>query len=388
MISRRCGGSCQIIFIVNMGCSMLVSQIKYPLCFYPVLKQTLWGGNRIIPFLSLEKSVDGRGVAYAGMEHVGECWAVSAIDGFASIVSNGALEGYSLPFLLAVCGEALVGSKNYKRFGDEFPLLVKFIDAAQDLSVQVHPNDELAAKRHRCSGKSEMWYVLDAERQTSLLSGFAKPFTLEQYNRSPEKVMDALHSYNVESGDMFYLPAGTVHSIGSGAFIAEIQQSSDITYRIYDYNRKDKCGNLRELHTELAADAIDYSLNKTGKIEYDSVVSASNNAWESSAEVVSDAHFHTGIMLLDNGSKTECGYKDFEFDYSHLDSFVILICTKGSCSIVYELEDGVQSECNTCNGEHVMSVVRGSVVLLPASLKRVKFRVADASHCELLETHI
>ncbi len=363
---------------------MQEKHIKYPLRFYPVLKQTLWGGNRIVPFLSLDNEKDDNGVAYSQMEHVGECWAVSAIEGFESVVNGGSLEGYSLPQLVREYGKALVGGRNYERYGDEFPLLVKFIDAAQDLSVQVHPNDTLAAERHGCSGKTEMWYVLDAEKDARLLSGFATPVSVEQYKQNPAKVVDALQSYNIVQGDMFYLPAGTIHSIGSGAFIAEIQQSSDITYRIYDYQRRDKSGNFRELHTELAADAIDFNAKGSCKIEYGhavcgNVALASNSsnetgntavesAWNYAVEVVSDKHFTTSIISLENTNDAPDSFKEFEFDYRPLDSFVILTCTKGSCTL-----EGISLE-------------RGSVVLLPADMERVCIGVSDM--CELMETHI
>ncbi len=366
---------------------MQEKHIKYPLKFYPVLKQTLWGGGKIVPFLSLENERDRNGVAYSQMEHIGECWAVSAIDGFASVVSNGSLEGYSLPFLLGIYGPALVGKKNYERFGNEFPLLVKFIDAAQDLSVQVHPNDMLAAERHGCSGKTEMWYVLDAEKDARLMSGFAAPVSVNQYKKNPAKIMDALQSYDIAQGDMFYLPAGTVHSIGSGAFIAEIQQSSDITYRIYDYQRRDKNGNFRELHTELAADAIDFNAKESCKIEYASAAGGNTsvkNVWSYAVEVVSDKHFTTNIISLENENSTPDSFMEFPFDYSKLDSFVILTCTKGSCSLVYSAD--IEGEAGSQDAAQELTLNRGSVVLLPADMERVCIKVSAA--CELMETHI
>ncbi len=365
---------------------MQEKQIRYPLVFYPVLKQTLWGGDRIIPFLSLENEADKTGMSYSQMEHIGECWAVSAIEGFESVVSEGCLEGTSLPCVVEEFGAALLGNKNYARYGNEFPLLVKFIDAAQDLSVQVHPDDNLAALRHNCSGKTEMWYVLDAGNNARLLSGFATAVTMEQYGQMAGKdVVATLQEYNVESGDMFYLPAGTIHSIGSGAFIAEIQQSSDITYRIYDYDRKDKCGNFRELHTQQAIDAIDFDARKGCKIEYSRNVSASNNAWDSATVAVTDKHFSTQVIFLENDGNSKCGYREYGFDYSHLDSFVILTCTKGSCSLVYS-DCGEESGSGKQESRREMKLIRGSVILLPADLKRVDFKVSES--CELLETHI
>lgn len=351
-------------------------KIKYPLKFYPLLKQTLWGGNRIIPFLSLENEVDCEGVPYGGLGNIGEYWAVSAIDGFESVVSNGKLKGLSLSDVSDSFREALLGKKNYMKFKDKFPLLVKFIDAAQDLSVQVHPNDKLAQIRHNCSGKTEMWYVLDANSQAKLMSGFKDNITAEQYNRmTVHEVVGALQRYDVASGDMFYLPAGTVHSIGAGAFIAEIQQTSDITYRIYDFDRRDKSGNFRELHTELAAEAIDYSFGGSCKIDYSIPCSNSSDAWRHTFEAVSCEHFSTGVISLVNGNAGSGGSSEYSFNYAALDSFVIITCVKGSCRIIYD------------NGNE-MPLKRGDVVLLPADLKEVSIKVDDSAECVLLETHI
>ena len=347
--------------------------IKYPLKFHPILKQTIWGGERIVPFLSLDKEVvetvgggDGR--------HIGECWAVSAIKGSESVVDGGCLNGSSLCELMNSFGEALVGKKNFERFGNEFPLLVKFIDAAQDLSVQVHPNDKLAADRHGASGKTEMWYVLDAEEDAMLMSGFAGEVTKEDYCRMTEdQIVDSLQKYKISQGDMFYLPAGTIHSIGAGAFIAEIQQSSDITYRIYDYNRKDKDGNYRELHTALAAEAIDFSQNNNSKVEHSHLSTDSTNAWDYAVKAVDCEHFVTYLFNLGNsGLESE---KRLQFDYASLDSFVLITCTDGRCSLKYD-------------GENSLEVSKGDVLLLPADLKSVEFVVEADSSCEFLETHI
>ena len=346
--------------------------IKYPLKFHPVLKQTLWGGERIVPFLSLERSGDDN--EFADFKHIGECWAISGITGSESVVDGGSLDGRSLPELVKSFGAALVGKKNFERFGSEFPLLVKFIDAAQDLSVQVHPDDKLAAERHGCSGKTEMWYVVDAKEDAKLLSGFATPVTKEQYNEmSAAQIVDALQEYKISQGDMFYLPAGTIHSIGAGAFIAEIQQSSDITYRIYDFNRKDKDGKYRELHTSQAAEAIDFSQNKNCKIEYSFPLTNSSDAWNHSVKVVDCGHFITSLLRLDNiNSESE---KKLQFNYAALDSFVLITCTGGRCHLVYE-------------GGDALEVSSGDAILLPCDLNSVEFVLKGGSSCELLETHI
>lgn len=349
-------------------------RIEYPLKFYPVFKQTLWGGDRIVPFLLLDGKSDTCGRPYSDMERIGECWAVSGIEGSESVVNSGELVGETLPNIVEIYGEALLGKKNFRRFGNRFPLLVKFIDAANDLSVQVHPNDAIAAQRHGCSGKTEMWYVVDANDDAKLISGFKNPISKEQYKKlSSEQIVESLHEYKISKGDMFYLPAGTIHSIGAGAFIAEIQQSSDITYRIYDFNRKDKNGNYRELHTDLAAEAIDFLNNGSSKIDFvEPEDSSADDAWSFAFKAVECEHFITSLLHLQNSSGD---IKELSFDYSHLDSFVILTCTEGSCSLLY-------------GTDNKMEITRGDVLLLPADLQKVAFKLQPDHSCEILETHI
>ena len=203
----------------------------YPLKFEPILKQTLWGGDKIIPFKHLNEN----------LPNVGESWEISAVEGSESVVANGADKGLTLPEMVRKYKEELVGEANYMRFGNKFPLLIKFIDAKLDLSIQVHPNDELARKRHNSFGKNEMWYVIAADKGAKLISGFAEQITPKEYK---ERVYngtfaEVLQTCEIKPGDVFYVPAGRVHGIGAGSFIAEIQQTSDVTYRIFDYNRKD-----------------------------------------------------------------------------------------------------------------------------------------------------
>lgn len=352
-------------------------EIKYPLQFYPVLKQTLWGGERIVPFLSLDTETDSRGASYSQIDHVGECWSVSGIEDYVSVVKGGEFDGKSLPELVGLCGEALLGRKNAERFGKEFPLLVKFIDAAQDLSVQVHPDDVVAKERHGCNGKTEMWYVVDSADKAKLLSGFVKPLDREQYDRmSAREILDSLQTYEISQGDMFHLPAGTVHSIGAGAFIVEIQQASDITYRIYDFDRKDKDGKCRELHTSLAADAINFNSNSGCKIDSSiKVDTESSDSWNYISKSVDCGHFKTSLLSLQNKGKES---KQLSFNYSHLDSFVILTCTSGACRMLYK----------TNGAENVIEIQRGGSVLLPADLEAVTFELIPGISCELLETHI
>ena len=273
--------------------------------FEPLLKQTIWGGNKIVAFKHIQSD----------MENVGESWEVSGVPGDESVVANGECKGKTLNEVLAEMKQKLVGEENYKRFGDRFPLLIKFIDARQDLSIQVHPDDETAHKQGKPMGKTEMWYVMDSDEDASLKVGLKKKITPEEYARMVEDdtICDALGNYKVKSGDCFFIPAGRIHAICSGSFIAEIQQTSDVTYRIYDYKRKDKNGNYRELHTKEAAEAIDYTVLDDYRTEYTPV---KNEA----TQLVSCPLFTTAVYDL-----TE----PMTLDYSELDSFVILIALKG-----------------------------------------------------------
>ena len=227
----------------------------YPLKFKPILKTLVWGGEKIAPFKGIKTD----------MHNIGESWELSGVKGNESVVANGPLTGKTITELIGEYKGELVGKTNYEKTGTEFPLLIKFIDARQDLSIQVHPDDELAARRHNGSkGKTEMWYVVKADKDAHLMSGLKQAITPEEYvaRVAGNTITDVLHDYNVSPGDVFFLPAGRIHSIGAGSFIAEIQQTSDITYRIYDFGRLGLDGKPRELHTELAKDAIDYSVHE------------------------------------------------------------------------------------------------------------------------------
>ena len=255
---------------------------------------------------------------------------------------------------------ALVGENNYKRFNGKFPLLIKFIDAQQDLSIQVHPNDELAMKRHNSMGKTEMWYVIgNDEGKAHLRSGLSKQITPEEYARriADNTICDVLADYAVQPGDVFFLPAGRIHSIGAGCFIAEIQQTSNITYRIYDFNRKDKNGNTRELHTELSKDAIDYTVSADYRTHY-------TPKQNEPVELVSCPYFTTTVYDL-----TE----PMEMDYSELDSFVIYICMEGACSI-------------TDNEGNQVELQAGESVLFPATTESLS--VKANGHVKFLETYV
>lgn len=280
----------------------------YLFTFSPIMKPTIWGGHDITRYKQMP----------ADDRRIGESWEVSAIPGSESVVDQGVYAGYTLPALVDALKADLLGKENYIRFDGKFPLLIKFIDACDDLSVQVHPGDALAAARHQCMGKSEMWYVVKATPDARLYSGFSIPLTPEEYEQRVAEctLPEVLQCYHVKEGDVFYQPAGRVHSIGAGCFICEIQQSSDITYRIYDYGRKDQNGNPRPLHLSEAREAIDYSAQTdafTPEVHLNHPV-----------ELLNTFYFSTSFYDLD---------EPMVCDYSELDSFVILICVNGSCKI-------------------------------------------------------
>lgn len=307
--------------------------------FQPLLKSTLWGGERIIPFKHLNDN----------MENVGESWEISGVKDNETIVSEGQYKGKKLNDLVAELKEKLVGKECYKRYGDEFPLLIKFIDARQDLSIQVHPTDEIAKKQGRERGKTEMWYLMDSAPGAKLYSGLKKKITPEEYKKMVEDdtICDALAQYAVKEGDVFFLPAGRIHAIGAGCFLAEIQQTSDVTWRIYDFKRKDKNGNYRELHTQQASEAIDYTVYDNYRTEYTPVQNQRQ-------EVVKCQYFTTSIFDLtsDGGEKT--------LDYTDHDGFVILIGVKGEGTLT------------NANGEST-SLNTGETILIPAT--ETKFKV-------------
>lgn len=321
----------------------------YPIKFKPILKSIIWGGNEICKFKDITPLQEG----------IGESWEISSVDGNISIVANGELENKSLEDIISTYKEQLVGKHNFATFGTTFPLLIKFIDARDNLSIQVHPDDELAKKRHNSFGKTEMWYVINAAPSAFLYSGFAKQMTPESYVKSIEDntFVDSLEKHDVKTGDVFFLPAGRVHAIGAGTFIAEIQQTSNITYRIYDYNRTDAKGNTRELHTELAKDAIDYKVYNNYKTEY-------TRKENQPVKLESCKYFTTNLLELD---------KSIERDYSTIDSFIVYICMGGSCSI----ED---------NKANKLSIKQGETILIPADTTSVNIK--PNGNVLLLETYV
>ena len=317
--------------------------------FRPILKSLLWGGEKIAPYKEIATD----------LTCIGESWELSGVEGNVSVVAEGPDAGLTLAQLIARDGARLLGKKNSERFGDEFPLLVKFIDARQDLSIQVHPDDKLAWERHRSKGKTEMWYVVAADEGAHLRSGFAKEVTPAQYEASvaDDTITDLLADYAVRPGDVFFLPAGRVHSIGAGSFIAEIQQTSNITYRIYDFNRRDAQGNKRELHTEQAKGAIDYTVLPDYRTRYEA-------AQNRPVELVACPYFTTTLYDLTEPQQV---------DLTATDSFVVVICMEGRGTV-------------TDSAGTTLAVHQGETLLVPASTDRLTF--TPEKGMKLLTSHI
>lgn len=321
----------------------------YPLKFEPIFKDKIWGGHKIQSIL---------GKDFSPLPNCGETWEISGVSTDVSVVANGPLKGIPLSELLADYQNKLIGTENYKKFGNEFPLLVKFIDANEDLSIQVHPDDELAAKRHNSKGKTEMWYVVQADDNASLISGFNQKLNKDYYLKkfNDNKLSDILNREQAAAGDIFFLPAGRIHTIGKGLLIAEIQQTSDITYRIYDFERTDENGNKRELHVEQALDAIDFTFHEHYKTNYSRVKNQTIKAVECQ-------HFTTNILDYTQ-SVTR--------DYNELDSFVIHVCVDGNYVLDYS--------------EGELFVKKGDCILIPADLKKVSLNTEKGF--KILESYI
>ena len=287
----------------------------YPIKFKPIYLDKIWGGNRIKTVLNKD---------FGSLPNCGESWEISGVEGNVSVVENGFLAGNNLQELVEIYMGDLIGDEVFKKFGEEFPLLIKFIDAQQELSIQVHPNDELSEKRHNAYGKTEMWYVIDANEGALINSGFEGEVTKDKYLEYVEtgKLTELLHYDKTEKGDVYFIPAGRVHAIGKGVLLVEIQQTSDVTYRIFDYNRKDDSGNLRELHTDLAIDAIDFSHLDEYKTKY----SVERNR---SSEIVNCKYFTTNILNFNTS---------VEKDYNQLDSFIIYVSLDGDFEVEFSGE--------------------------------------------------
>lgn len=324
-------------------------QQLYPLKFKPIFKDKIWGGSKIKSKLGLD---------FGNLPNCGEVWVVSGVEGNPSIVENGHFAGNELNELVEVFMGDLVGDRIYDQFGDEFPLLIKFIDANDWLSVQVHPDDRLAKKRNIGKGKTEMWYILDADEQSELISGFNRDTDRDRFlqHLDNKTLKDILNFEKVKKGDVFFMPAGRIHAIGPGILLAEIQQTSDTTYRIYDWNRIDASGMQRELHVEEALDAIDYKHYKSYKTIYHAVPNHTS-------PVVDDSKFTTNLILLDQPLN-----KDFE----ELDAFVIYITVEGSATLYW--------------GNEPIRMKPGEAVVKPACISDIA--LLPEKTAKLLEVYI
>lgn len=303
----------------------------YPLKFAPICKDKIWGGNKLNELLDKQ---------FPGLPNCGETWEISGVEDEISVVSNGFLKENTLEELIEVYMGDLVGDKVYEKFGTEFPLLVKFIDANDNLSIQVHPNDELALERHDAYGKTEMWYVVQADPGAKLISGFNRKIDKETYLKyfKNGQLEEVLNYEEVKAGDVFFIPAGRVHAIGKGIVVAEIQQTSDVTYRIYDFNRVDGNGIARELHVDLAIDAIDYQFEKNYRTEYGEIENVP-------VKLIECQYFTTNIVSLS---------QPLVRDFSSFDTFVAYICLEGNCVITWEGKS--------------LEFYKGETILVPATI--------------------
>jgi mannose-6-phosphate isomerase len=306
----------------------------YPLKFEPFLKEKIWGGTTLVSRYHKNANPD---IKY------GESWELSAVPENLSIVSNGFLAGNNIEELIEVYMGDITGDAVFEKFGNEFPLLIKLIEAREDLSIQVHPDNKMAKERHNAYGKTEMWYILESERNSKIFTGFKEPVNKEIYLNAMKTgdLPGLLNIENLVPGDVFFTPAGRIHAIGGGIMLVEIQQTSDITYRIFDWNRKDMEGKSRELHTELALDVIDFKVAGKNKISKQPIFNKTEN-------LVNCEFFTTNIISFN---------ERISKDYNLIDSFVIYICTEGEFLIRW---DG--------NSEPVS---KGETVLLPAIIKEV-----------------
>jgi mannose-6-phosphate isomerase len=306
----------------------------YPLKFEPFLKEKMWGGNAL---------VNSYGKKANGLSNVGESWELSAVTDNLSVVSNGFLAGNNIEEIIEVYMGDITGDFLFEKFGNEFPLLIKFIEAREDLSLQVHPGNALAKERHNAYGKTEMWYILESDNHAKIYTGFSEPVSREVYLDALKNntIPDLLNIESAGPGDTFFTPAGRIHAIGAGIVLVEIQQTSDITYRIYDWDRKGINGESRELHTELALDAIDFSASGKNKTRIELKENKNENLISCEFFTTNIIHFNTRI----------------EKDYNMIDSFVVYICIEGRFLIDWD-----------SNSELVS---KGETVLLPAIIRDV-----------------
>jgi len=323
-----------------------MTKALYPLKFNPILKDKIWGGQKLKSILN----------KVSDLPNIGESWEISDVEGDTSVVSQGDLKGASLKQLLETYKADLIGHKNYKVFGNKFPLLIKFIDAKEDLSIQLHPNDELAAKRHNSFGKTEMWYVMQADEDANLIVGFNQKMTAKTYleHLEAKTLTEILNFDKVKEGDTYFIEVGRVHAIGAGVMLAEIQQTSDITYRVYDWGRLDDEGNERDLHNDLAIDAFDFDLEDDFRVDYSKKDNQSN-------QMVRCPYFTTNYIELTKSLNKENSY----------DSFIIYMCVSGEAEIKTEYSSEI--------------IKKGETVLLPAAIKSYQITSKKA---RLLEVYV
>ena len=317
----------------------------YPLKFHPIVQSKIWGGDKLHKLLGKPKVMQA-----------GESWELSGVPGHVSVVSEGPLAGQSLQDLISTFGPQLLGNSVWSRSGEEFPLLFKFIDAREDLSIQLHPDDSVARQRHGSLGKTEMWYIMQADEGSRLIIDFNRPISQEEYLEHLESgtLAEVMGEVSVMPGDSYFIAPGTVHAIGGGILLAEIQQSSDITYRLYDWDRPGADGNMRELHTEEALDVIEFKTGAKALPKSENI-----NEWH---QLKHHQYFDVSLIHLD---------RDIERDLSSLDSFVVYMCVEGQAEI-------------DVNG-HLINLNTGETLLVPAIFNDVKFSTRGA---KLIEVHV
>jgi mannose-6-phosphate isomerase len=322
----------------------------HPLKFTPVFKYRLWGGDKLKSVLKKEYSE----------ANIGESWEISDVEEGETVVDSGFFQGKTLKDLTETYKGTFLGQGVYEKFGNKFPLLIKFIDAKTPLSIQVHPGNEIAKERHNSFGKNEMWYVMEADKDAELIVGFDEKLDKKDYDKYviDGSILEVMHHENVAEGDTFYIPTGRVHAIGSGVLLAEIQQTSDITYRIYDYHRVDaKTGELRDLHNDLAVDVIDFECHEEYKTNYETKTNASN-------KLVHSPYFTTNFLIIEGTLKKS---------YILLDSFVIYICVEGSLELNHNKES--------------YALKKGETMLLPASIDTIEL-TSLSEKSKLLEVYL
>jgi len=327
---------------------MMKTTINQFLKFEPILKEKIWGGEKLMQLLSKKSN----------QKNIGESWEISDVENDTSVIANGNLKGTDLKTLISQCKSELVGQKIYQVFGEKFPLLIKFIDAKEALSIQLHPNDILAKERHNSFGKTEMWYVMQADEKANLIVGFKKEINKATYlnHLKNKSLLEILNVDAVAEGDVYFIPTGRVHAIGAGVLLAEIQQTSDITYRIYDWDRTGSDGKSRDLHTKEAIDAIDFTAEESYRTTY-------QKAENTASKIISCPYFTTNIVIIN---------KELSVNHSDKDCFVIYMCVKGAVTF------------NRKGNEVVLNF--GETILVPASFK--EFTIKPREDSELLEIFI